>query len=307
MLCAIVDPDAWAIAIDDRGLDSSLINAENDNLGIRSVAGIWSRFLMPVMVLWLYGLAVGKGFTAALFSKSIFVNTLAPVSYNLYLFHQWVGQMYFLITRQQWWSYWRYRKPFFWFSPQPVPVAWWEYFFVVILTTFFSMLMAKLDPYLISKWEAGRTRLKSLCFKHTGGDRVLTPIEVVLSVVEQLTGAGPPLLRKHLIRSMLLCATPTSDEWPCDRSQGHAPPSRPPHALPHPPTPTAVEADWTLAECGLASVAGPVVVSRLQAAVPGVTISVANLIEVDDAPPHPTVYFCTSLLPRPVPLTPPPL
>ena len=53
------------------------------------------------------------------------------------------------------------------------------------------MLMAKLDPYLISKWEAGRTRLKSLCFKHTGGDRVLTPIEVVLSVVEQLTGAGP--------------------------------------------------------------------------------------------------------------------
>lgn len=233
LLCALVDPNPSTFAIDDRGLDSHLILAENDNLGIRSVAGIWSRFLMPIMVLWLFGLAVGKGFTAKLFEKSFFVETLAPVSYNLYLFHQWVGQMYYLVTRQQWWSYWRYRKAFFWFSPLPVPVAWWEYFYVVILTTFFGMFMAKLDPYMISRWEAGRAYLKSfLCRGRSNDTRELTTTEVVLNEIEQLTGA-------------------------------------------------AVEPDWTLAECGLASVAGPVVVNRLQVAVPGVTISLADLIDVD--------------------------
>ena len=41
-------------------------------------------------------------------------------------------------------------------------------------------------------------------------------------------------------------------------------------------TGAAVEPDWSLAECGLASVAGPVLV-----AIPGVTISLADLIEVD--------------------------
>lgn len=46
-------------------------------------------------------------------------------------------------------------------------------------------------------------------------------------------------------------------------------------------TGAAVEPDWSLAECGLASVAGPVLVARLQAAIPGVTTSLADLIEVD--------------------------
>ena len=42
-----------------------------------------------------------------------------------------------------------------------------------------------------------------------------------------------------------------------------------------------MEPDWSLAECGIASVAGPVLVARLQAAIPGVTTSLADLIEVD--------------------------
>lgn len=232
LLCARIEPQAAEHALGDAGLGHELLDAENDALGIRSVAGIWSRLLMPVMVLWLFGLAVGRGLTARLFSLPFLVDTLAPVSYNVYLFHQWVGQVYFLATRQQWWSYWRYRKRFFWFSPQPVPVAWWEYFFVLVLTTYFSMAMARLDPLLIAKWEAARTHLRRRLFGAPEALGGLSTTDVVLSVIEQLTGA-------------------------------------------------AVEPDWSLAECGLASVAGPVLVARLQAAIPGVTISLADLIEVD--------------------------
>ncbi len=35
----------------------------------------------------------------------------------------------------------RYRKTMYWFSPAPVPVEWYEYFYVVILTVGFSALM----------------------------------------------------------------------------------------------------------------------------------------------------------------------
>jgi acyl-CoA synthetase (AMP-forming)/AMP-acid ligase II len=57
--------------------------------------------------------------------------TLAPNSYNCFLFHQMVGQWYFAATRNRhMWNWWRYRKDFYWFSPKPCPVEWYEYFFV---------------------------------------------------------------------------------------------------------------------------------------------------------------------------------
>eukprot|EP00966_Prymnesium_polylepis_P334366 7389742-Prymnesium_polylepis.1 len=89
--------------------------------------------------------------------------------------------------------------------------------------------MAKLDPYMISKWEQIR---RILIPRGKKGRDERTTIEIVLSEIEQLTGA-------------------------------------------------AIEPDWTLAECGLASVADPVVINRLQSAVPGVTISLQDLVEVD--------------------------
>ena len=187
---------------------------------------------MPLIVLWLFGLGVGRGGTAWLLARPLFTERLAPISYSLYLFHQWVGQLYFLATRHEWWSYWRYRKAFFWFSPAPVPVAWWEFGFVLLLTTLFGLLMARLDPHLIARWEHARRTLHALFVGRQSGARQLTTLQLVLHEIEQLTGA-------------------------------------------------AVEADWTLAECGLASVAGPVVIHRLQDAMPGVTISLAELIEVD--------------------------
>ena len=46
-------------------------------------------------------------------------------------------------------------------------------------------------------------------------------------------------------------------------------------------TGASVEPDWTLAESGLSSVAGPVIINMLTTAVPGVTLSLADLVEVD--------------------------
>eukprot|EP00308_Calcidiscus_leptoporus_P011576 CAMPEP_0119370154 /NCGR_PEP_ID=MMETSP1334-20130426/16552_1 /TAXON_ID=127549 /ORGANISM="Calcidiscus leptoporus, Strain RCC1130" /LENGTH=2388 /DNA_ID=CAMNT_0007387159 /DNA_START=53 /DNA_END=7219 /DNA_ORIENTATION=- len=233
--CPSLEPVAARLAIDDAGLEAALGVSETDNIGIRSVAGIWSRFLTPLMVVWIFGLAVGRGGTCWVLTRPIFADVLAPISYNVYLFHQWVGQMYYLLTRQEWWSYWRYRKQFFWFSPLPVPVAWWEYFFVLMLTTFFSFFMARLDPWMISKWESARKSLRG-CFScgasETASQGNKTTLILVMEEIESLTGA-------------------------------------------------AVEPDWTLAECGLASVAGPVVINRLHAAVPGVNIALSDLAEVE--------------------------
>ena len=142
------------------------------------------------MVLWLYSMAVGHGLACKIFSSSLFVDTLAPISYFNYLFHQLIGQYYWLITRNgQWWSYWRYRKAFYWFSPAPVPTAWWEYFFVVALTTWWSMGMARIDPWLIAKWNRGRSALQALCgakADQSGGP--LSTLEVLLNTVENMTG-----------------------------------------------------------------------------------------------------------------------
>ena len=46
-------------------------------------------------------------------------------------------------------------------------------------------------------------------------------------------------------------------------------------------TGAAVEPDWTLAECGLASVAAAAVRDRLTRALPGVNLALEDLVRVD--------------------------
>merc|ERR1740129_282951 len=215
--------------IDTIGLSARLGVAEEDELGVRAMAAIMSRFYAPVMTLWLYSMAVGRGFTCRLFSLPIFVNVLGPASYNMYLFHQWVGQMYYLATRYEWWSYWRFRKQFYWFSPQPVPTSWQEYFFVVILTTWLSMLMNRIDPWLVSKWGS----LWQLVFGSARGKEDKPTLDLVLDEIEHITGMP-------------------------------------------------VEHEWTLAECGLASIAAPVLIDRLTAVLPGVSLSPTDLLMVEN-------------------------
>jgi hypothetical protein len=42
-------------------------------------------------------------------------------------------------------------QDFYWFSPAPCPVAWWEFFFIVTLTVWFSMAVARIDPWLVAQ------------------------------------------------------------------------------------------------------------------------------------------------------------
>ena len=50
-----------------------------------------------------------------------------------------VSQWYYAATRNgAWWNWWNYRKSFYWFSPGPCPVEWYEYFFIVQLVVLFS-------------------------------------------------------------------------------------------------------------------------------------------------------------------------
>jgi hypothetical protein len=64
-----------------------------------------SRLLVPGIAIWVWGIAIGNGLTAKLFSAKFVVDYLAPASYNMFLLHQPVSEWYFLATRHTWWAY----------------------------------------------------------------------------------------------------------------------------------------------------------------------------------------------------------
>ena len=120
-------------------LDSSVSN--------RLWSNVSGRIMAPLTTLWIFALSTGEGFTAMILRSSLLSRTLAPHAYNCFLFHQMVGQWYFAATRNgHMWNWWRYRKSLYWFSPQPCPVEWYEYFYVVGLVVAFSNLMNALEP-----------------------------------------------------------------------------------------------------------------------------------------------------------------
>jgi hypothetical protein len=92
--------------------ESSPSFAEDDATLLRYWGAFLSRLLAPVGFLWFWGLAVGTGYTARLFSLPFVVEWLAPASYNMFLFHQPIAEWYYLATRGLWWAY---PKNFFWF------------------------------------------------------------------------------------------------------------------------------------------------------------------------------------------------
>lgn len=57
------------------------------------------RIMAPLTTLWIYAMATGEGYTAAILRGDFLVNTLGPNSYNCFLFHQMVGQWYTAATR----------------------------------------------------------------------------------------------------------------------------------------------------------------------------------------------------------------
>jgi len=136
--------------------DFDLRPAEADNFTDTSAVNrIWDnicgRLFAPLTTLWIFSLSTGRGVTASILRMPFLVDTIAPHSYNCFLFHQMVGQWYYAATREgHWWNWWRYRKAMYWFSPQPCPVEWYEYFYVVGLTVAFSALMNNTAQPLMS-------------------------------------------------------------------------------------------------------------------------------------------------------------
>ena len=147
---------------------------------------IYARLFAPITLLWIFALSTGQGLTARVLRFNTISQTLAPTAYACFLFHQMVGQWYYAATRNgEWWNWWSDQKSFYWFSPQPVPVEWYEYFYVVGLVVLFAKVVQPIDPLL----RRGFTFTVSL-MKGKNDTRSLakdTTTEVLL-IVERMTG-----------------------------------------------------------------------------------------------------------------------
>mmetsp|Transcript_28088 Transcript_28088/g.42491 ORF Transcript_28088/g.42491 Transcript_28088/m.42491 type:complete len:153 (-) Transcript_28088:426-884(-) len=122
--------------------------------------------------------------------RSKAISKMSPHAYNCFLFHQTISQWYYAATRNgRWWNWWQYRKVMYWFSPQPVPVFWYEYFIIVILTIAFSALMqVTLEPLANSAMSHCQT---IFCRKYFSDFDETDLEKSVHNVIEDLTGTLP--------------------------------------------------------------------------------------------------------------------
>merc|ERR1712048_295791 len=154
----------------------------------RMYCGVIPRVLAPVFCVWLYGLAVGRGYTASVCRNRFVVSVLSPASYSIYLLHQPVFEWYSIVVQGEWWSQ---RKPGFeWFSPDPIALGPLETSLVIMLTIMFSLAMTYIvNTYLMGKWLA-LVRLIT-CRRRANHDDDIA--EVVLVAIEDLTGVRAEL------------------------------------------------------------------------------------------------------------------
>jgi len=95
-----------------------------------------------------------------------------------------IGQWYFAATRSgAWYNWWNYRKAMYWFSPEALPVEWYEYPYVVGLVVVFTRFMTiHVEPHV------------SRLFVRTGGkgddgySEDQSSSDLMLAVVRILTG-----------------------------------------------------------------------------------------------------------------------
>ncbi len=136
-----VEQNALRPAAADSLTDPAIVNRIWDN--------IYGRLFAPITLLWIFALSTGQGMTARFFRSSPISQILAPTAFSCFLFHQMIGQWYYSVTRHgEWWNWWSHQKAFYWFSPQPVPVEWYEYFYIVGLVVLFAKAIQPVDPLL---------------------------------------------------------------------------------------------------------------------------------------------------------------
>lgn len=199
----------------------------------RTWAYTCSRLHFPFVIVWLFALAVGEGRVANCLASNTLAKTLGPLSFAAYLFHQVVGIVYYALTRNAVWNWWRYRKFFYWFSPYPTPVPWYEAFWIMALTVGLSKVLTDVvNPRLVEAWNAASfyvMRWFTFDSKTDDPNKRCDTLETVCEIVAQLAG-------------------------------------------------TDVEPDYTLEQCGLASVGLPVLIRMLTNALPGLTITAADFV-----------------------------
>ena len=156
-----------------------------------SVSRLWSasyaRMFCPLTTLWVFAISSGRGVTCMILRTKILSETLSPHAYNCFLFHQMVAQWYFAATRPgSFWNWWQYRKDLYWFSPEPCPVEWYEYFLVVGLVVAFSNLCFTLEP-LVGKVIDGFVSLGKSGNKDIEEEEEETT-KVLKDIIEGMTG-----------------------------------------------------------------------------------------------------------------------
>jgi acyl-CoA synthetase (AMP-forming)/AMP-acid ligase II/peptidoglycan/LPS O-acetylase OafA/YrhL len=161
--------------------DPSTVNRAWDN--------IYGRLFAPITLLWIFALSTGEGLTAKALRFSPLSQTLSLTTYSCFLFHQMVGQWYYAATRHgEWWGWWSHQKDFYWFSPQPIPVEWYEYFYIVGLVVLFSKIVQPLELAIRGAFGFFINLFKKI----KGGSIILdtekTTISEILLIIESLTG-----------------------------------------------------------------------------------------------------------------------
>lgn len=159
-----------------------------------SVHRLWDnlagRIMCPLTTLWIYAMATGEGYTAAFFRGDFIVNTLGPNSYNCFLFHQMIGQWYYAATRPgEFWNWWQYRKSFYWFSPGPCPVEWYEYFYVVGIVVAFSDFMDS----VVMPGANDMIDWITVCIKGEPEEEDIDIGETLCGLIEKMTGIEPEM------------------------------------------------------------------------------------------------------------------
>ncbi len=88
-------------------------------------------------------------------------------------------------------DWWSYPKEYYWFSPQPLPVAWYEFFPVAALTTLFAMFCnSHVNAPLTTLWIKAMRLLGRLFRQTAPKTAALSPEGLVSEALSELTGGA---------------------------------------------------------------------------------------------------------------------
>jgi len=135
----------------------------------------------PILCLFLYGIATGRGYIASVCATPLFARTLAPTAYGVYLLHQPVYEWFYAVTHGEWWTV---SKNYVFFSQDPVQMGPWETIVVVQLTVMFSFVVTHaINGYVVGPWlnfvrfVSGQQR-----------ERIGNSLQLAIAAVEQVAG-----------------------------------------------------------------------------------------------------------------------